>query len=112
MSAVSSRQWELRRGNSAGQVECWNQHVMTFSLTQMCQSRDVSDRDADIFEVGRTSAADAVESIDGHLEQCPLTYWQPAKLVAKNRRDVLIGLLARADDQTGQQRSELSAADE
>jgi len=32
---------------------------------------------ADVYGVGRTSTADAVESRNCHLKQHPLTYWQP-----------------------------------
>ena len=57
---------------------------------QMCPTCDVSDRHADVFEVGRTSAADVVESSNGHLKQYLLTYWRPVKHVTKNWLHVLI----------------------
>jgi len=49
----------MRRGSSADQTGLRNKHVMTFSSMEMLPPSDVSDRHADIFEVGRTAAADA-----------------------------------------------------
>jgi len=42
-----------------------------------------------VVEVGWTSAAERVKGNDSHLEQYPLTYWQPVEHVAKNWCNVL-----------------------
>ena len=101
MLTVSSRQWELRRGNSAGRVQSCSKEPACHAvqLIDMCSTSDVSNRYTDVFEVGRTSAVDKVESSNSHLRQYLLTYWQPVKHVMKNCRDVLI--LASTNDQTG-----------
>ena len=56
---------------------------------EMCQTRDIIDQQTDIFEVGWTSAADAVKGSDDPLTQYLLMYWQPTKHITKNWQDVL-----------------------
>ena len=50
-------------------------HVMTFGRTEVCPPTDVSDRLADVLEIRRAGATDAVKGSDGHLVQYPLTHW-------------------------------------
>jgi len=56
-----------------------NQHVTTFSQTEVCPPRDVSDRHTDVPEIGWAGAADTVKSSYGHLVKDPLAHWQPVK---------------------------------
>ena len=63
-----------------------NQHVMTFSRTEMCLASDADAR-ADVFEVGKTNAADAVEAVTATLTRSSAT----AKSTA--RPSYLVGVL-------------------
>ena len=76
-----SRQLEQQHGSFVGELcpGSRDEHVTAMGRTEVCSTGGVDHCGADIFEVGCTSATDAVECSSRNLELNLLGHWQPVE---------------------------------
>ena len=67
-----------------------DKHVTAMGRTEVCSTGGVDHCAADVFEVGWTSATDAVTCSSRNLELNPLGHWQPVEDNTQDWRDMFM----------------------